>query len=165
MSAGTTVLVDTNVWLDHYLARPSGRPSAATRLLTWAAQDESVSLAYASTTAKDVFFLVAKLLKNEARAAGGAVDEDVARAANEAAWACVENMGRLACAVGADEADLWTACKQRDAENDLEDALILAAARRCSADYLATNDAVLQTRYPALARCPERILADIGAVP
>lgn len=160
-AAELTLLIDANVWLDHYLGRGGGegdKASAATELLLRAANDDAIKLAYSSMTAKDVFFLVGRILKDELRESGQEVDEATAQAANEVAWQCIDNMTELAIAVPADETDLWMARKQRDAQADLEDALILAAAQRAKADHLVTGDKQLLARAPALAITPEALL-------
>lgn len=160
MNGSLTLLIDTNVWLDHFLGR-SNTASPATDVLTYAAKNERVMLTYASTTAKDVFFLVGRILKQEARECG-ALSEGCAQAANEVAWACLENMSELATAIPADEGDLWFARKYRSYHGDFEDNLIVAAARRAKADYIVTTDKLLLKHAPAAAITPQDLLGKLN---
>ena len=82
-----TLLLDTNVWISYYLG-PRGDSVLAKRLLSLAVEND-VQLAYAVTTAKDLFYLLAADCKRTFRAERGELTEDAAAAANELAWACV----------------------------------------------------------------------------
>ena len=62
------VVVDTNVWLDYYLPNRPGYEIARRALL--AAFTRKISLLYAVTTAKDVFFLSSMILKRDGRRDG-----------------------------------------------------------------------------------------------
>ena len=55
----------------------------------------------------------------------------------------MQNMRKLAGLVGADEQDVWFAEKYHSMHPDFEDDLVLAAAKRCEADLLVTNDKAL----------------------
>ena len=137
MGQNPIVVVDTNVWLDNYLA---DRPHAArSREFVLQARKRGVQLAYPVHCLNDIFLLIQAHLKRLARENGELSDAD-ALAIREIAWACIENMREFATAVGADEADAWKACKYRRLTNDLEDNFVLAAAERASADFLVTND-------------------------
>ena len=64
-----------------------------------------------------------------------------------------------ATAVGADESDAWLACKYRKINWDLEDNMVLAAAKRAGADYLVTNDRVLISKANVAALRPADMTA------
>ena len=49
-------------------------------------------------------------------------------------------MREIATAVGADDSDLWLACKYKPTLGDLEDNLVLAAAERAQVDFIVTGD-------------------------
>lgn len=70
------------------------------------------------------------------------------------AWACVDRMRDFAVAVGADESDVWLASKYRSFNWDLEDNMVLAAAKRANVDYLATNDKDLIAKATVAALAP-----------
>lgn len=155
MKGALSLLLDTNVWMDHYLARPqAGNP--ATNLLRQAAQCEHVTLFYAPATAKDVFFLLERTLKAMARSENAELSEGAAEAAREAAWACIDNMSDLATAAPIDESELWIARKFRRDHGDFEDNLIIAAGERANADYIVTSDRQLLAHLPAIVITPQR---------
>ena len=162
MSKQTIALVDTNIWLDNYLG---DRPGAAgSRAFLDRAFAERVVLCYAVTTAKDLFYIIAQALKAQTRDSGREVTEEVALAATETAWKCVENMREAAIAIGADEADLWLAVKYRPLVNDLEDNLIMAAAERAKADFIVTRDKGLLAKSTVAAHTPEDALIILDAL-
>ena len=152
--ARITLLLDTNVWLDYYLGWRRGHAVAA-ELITRACETDA-DLLYAAVTSKDVYYLIAAELKRQARAANaGALDESAARAAGEAAWACVEHLDEIATVVGCDLSDLWLARKQRILHADYEDDLVIAAALRANPTCLVTSDEALLRHAPVAALCVE----------
>ena len=108
----------------------------------------------------DVFYLafidVKRLL------CGQGSDELVAKAARSTAWEYVNGMQEIATAVGADNSDVWLASKWESLHGDIEDNLVLAAAKRAQADYVVTSDRQLWS-HAALAGVaavsPEDMLA------
>lgn len=147
-------LVDTNVWLDNYLADRPNAPQS--RAFFVRARSAGVQLVYPVHCLNDVFLLIQSHLKRAAREQGALSESDV-QAIHEIAWACIENMRELATAVGADESDAWKACKYRALTNDLEDNFVLAAAERVPVDYLVTNDQNLLRKSTVNAYTPEDI--------
>ena len=146
------VAVDTNVWLDNYLG---GRPrSRLSREFIVSALQRGVQLAYPVHVVKDVFYLLQLNLKRKTREKGDLSEGDAA-AISVAAWSCINNMREMATAVGADESDVWQACKYRQLTGDLEDNLVIAAAQRAQADFLVTNDGKLIRKSPVPAFMPE----------
>ena len=138
MTSTPILLLDTNVWIDGYCGdHPHGE--AAKRLLSLGAIGV-VNLAYATTSVKDVFYVLTHEFKRMARAATGELTESQAAAALEGAWGCVNNMAEIASAVGVDQGDVWIARKQRHLHDDLEDNLVAAAAYRANATYLVSSD-------------------------
>lgn len=146
------LLIDTCVWLDVYLGE---RPhSDDARRLVDMALERDIVLMYAATTVKDVHYLVAQTLKRDRRAAGQAVTEVQARADNETAWACVDNMGQIATAVGMDMSDIWLAEHYKRVHPDIEDNLVGAAALRAKTDILVTDDVEFIRHAPVAALTP-----------
>ena len=152
-----SLLIDTNVWLDNYIPDRANSPYA--RSLFSTAQTQGIQLLYAVESIKDVFYMVAADFKAKVRAQGASVGAVEAEAARQLAWSCIENMRELACAVGADESDVWLASKYRALHDDFEDDLILAAARRAQADYLITGDIKLIEKSTVPALTPQSWLA------
>ena len=145
IGTSSIILVDTNIWVDNYLA---GRPFAdGSRNFLHEAYRRGIPLAYPAHCIKDVFFLIQLGLKRLKREQGKLSESDAA-AIRQIAWSCIENMRELASAVAADESDIWTACKQRAVTDDLEDNLVIAAAQRAHARLLVTNDAYLLKHSP-----------------
>ena len=155
------VAVDTNVWLDNYLG---GRPgSRASREFIVSALGRGVQLVYPGHVVKDVFYLLQLNLKRKAREKGDLSEGD-ASAISVAAWSCVNNMREMATAVGADESDIWQACKYQQLTGDLEDNLVIAAAQRAQVDFLVTNDNKLIRKSPVPAFMPEDATAYLEAL-
>lgn len=150
MNIPAAILLDTNVWLDHYLGWRKG--SQAARNLIEKALELGVTLLYAVSSIKDVYYLVASELKRlERQESGGELSESGALAAEAAAWGCVNNLQVIACVVPLDLPDVWMASKQRALHRDFEDDLLIAASLRSKADYLVTNDEKLLRHCPVAA--------------
>lgn len=82
------LLVDTNVWLDYYLQE--GAFDEAKRLVELA-EAGKIDLLYATTTAKDVFYILPRRL---ARRNANGINVSFA----PASWACIEHMMQVATA-------------------------------------------------------------------
>lgn len=153
----SSLVIDTCVWVDNYLGTRPG--SGEARSLLDAAIRLDIDLLYAITSAKDVYYLVAQVLKREQTREGVPLTPSLVAANKETAWACVENMERNATAVGLDASDVWLAHKFKPVHDDFEDNLVVAAARRAKADYLVTNDERLLRHSPVAALSPRDMLA------
>ena len=152
-----SLLVDTNVWFDYYLPSRPGHTEALSLIMF--AYEHGYPLLYPAAIVKDVFYLAANAFKRDMRNEKGALTERDAATASAGAWGCVQNLREQATAVGADESDLWMACKLRSIHNDLEDNLIVAAAERANATYLITNDETLIKHSSVAALTPSDALA------
>lgn len=150
------ILLDTNVWIANYLPAHEGH-GLVVKLLA-AAISGGHELLFPVLSAKDVFYLLSHSQKLQARR-DGELSEEQALAINEFAWGCVENMAALAVPVGADGSDLWLARKGRALQSDLEDGLIVAAAKRGGADFLVSFDERLVKKAPVAALAPADMLA------
>ena len=84
--------------------------------------------------------------------------EPDAIAIQEIAWSCIDNLDEIATAVGVDQSDIWLARKYRTFNSDFEDNLILAAAKRASADFIVTSDQALLTKATVAALTPQDML-------
>ena len=163
MSAGDkpahslSILVDTNVWVDYFVDGRSGHADAVAFIET--AWRESAQLLYPIGALQDVFAVLIMELKREVRAVRE-VDEACMAALRRVAWGCVDSLRDGATAVGADESDAWLACKYRRINWDLEDNMVLAAAKRSGADYLVTSDRALISKANVGALRP----ADMAAL-
>ena len=149
-------MLDAIIWLDCFL------PSRGNQDLAWSILDEALKrndeVLYATETAKDVFYNVARSLKAEERAMRGRVSDGQAQAINEAAWGVVGFMADVATAVGAEQAEVMLAHSLKSSHRDFEDNLLLAAALRAEADYLVTRDKSLVLHAPVTALLPEDML-------
>lgn len=145
------LLVDTNVWLDNF-DETRGTSQLSRNFLDLACE-RGAELLYSVTSIKDLYYLVARRLKVEARQEHGSLSEQDARAAEAYARGCVDNVAEAATGVAADATDLWLARKYQVVHGDLEDCLIMAAAKRANADYVVTNDAkfLRQSTVPTLS--------------
>lgn len=161
-SQQTSLLVDTNVWLDCFLPDRPGH--AETMSLMLFAYEHDYPLLYPTAIVKDVFYLAANAFKRDMRNENGRLTERDAATATETAWGCVSAMRDRATAVGSDESDLWKACGLRNLHNDLEDNLIVAAAQRSNATYLITSDELLIKHAPVAALTPGDALTLLQAM-
>ena len=105
------LLVDTNVWIDAYDGDREQHMRAHVLLDT--AFERGISLAFAVSSLKDVYYALSSALKRQSRAVHGALSEVDARAAEAYAWACVQNMQEIATPVAVDASDVWLAGKFR----------------------------------------------------
>lgn len=141
------ILLDTNVWVDSYLGERPFHKNALSLMSN--ALDGGITLLYAVTSVKDVYYQVAMAVKQEARRENqGSLSQADAMAANAAASACVETMMDVATAVGLDASDVWLARKLQANHPDFEDNFVIAAVMRSSADFLVTNDQKLLLHSP-----------------
>ena len=157
----SAILIDTNVWVDYYVAR-GPRHEASVALVDALEGGQTVPFT-ALTSLKDTYYLIAATLKRMARESSVEVDSSLAAAANETAWGCVRNLVSIApniVRMGAPEALRALSIKETDP--DFEDALIIAAAERVKARYIVTADRGLATRSPIPCVDP-REMADILA--
>lgn len=143
------VLVDTNVWLDYFLAR-SERHEDVTCFVTGAADREDIVLYVASLTLKDLAYQLASQMKLDARRAGAEVTEAVAAAAREVSWSCVRNVLELAVVAPVGSNEVLGAFTLRHVHDDLEDDMILAVAEAVGAHALMTHDAQLARHAESL---------------
>lgn len=143
------ILLDTKVWIDYYLGARPGHELA--RALVGRALGHDATLLYATLSSKDVFYVIASVIKRDCRAKHGTLSDAQATAATATAWACLDNMSDIATAVGCDQSDVWLARNTRRLHADYEDDLILAAARRAGADLLVTSDEQLLRHAPVAA--------------
>lgn len=143
------ILVDTCVWVDNYVGfRPGHRDACAFIDL---ADELGVTLVYAVTSIKDVYYAVGRVLKAAIRQEGASVTDADLEAIDAIAWSCVENMEEIATAVGIDASDIWLAKKYRSIHRDFEDDVVIAAAKRAKVDFLVTNDLQLRRNAPVAA--------------
>lgn len=138
MKNAPTLLIDTNIWIDAFDGDRKQHMRAHVLLDT--AFERGVTLAFAVSSLKDVYYALSSTLKRQNRTVNGALSEEDARSAEAYAWACVQNMQEIATPVAVDVSDVWLAGKFRSQMHDFEDALVAAAALRCHADALVTND-------------------------
>lgn len=148
MSEALTLLLDTNVWLDYYLAHRTQHDAACT--LVQRAVESGAVLLCAAGSLKDVYYVIASEFKRIVRQEDGGLSESAALVAEETAWACACNLQELATPVALDVSDLWVAGKQRALHRDFEDNVVVAAVLRSKARYLVTNDEKL-LRHCAVA--------------
>ncbi|MBQ9006774.1 MAG: PIN domain-containing protein [Atopobiaceae bacterium] len=145
-----TFLVDTNVWIDYFMAtEPHGKEAIA---FFEAVDQRGGTLLYAPTTLKDVFFLVPRILRREAQAASQLEDTLCV----PAAWACVRTMTESAVAAPLSLPECDLAWALRSAHGDLEDNLIIAAAETCNADYVVSYDLAMLEHFSPACITPEQ---------
>ena len=145
-----TFLVDTNVWIDYFMA---SEPHYRAVLSFFEAVDQhGGTLLYAPTTLKDVFFLILRILRREATASGEL--EEVSFA--PAAWACVRTMTEIAVAAPLSLPECDLAWMLRTTHGDLEDNLVIAAAETCNADYVVSYDHAMLEHFSPACITPEQ---------
>lgn len=132
------LLIDTNVWLDYFLGRTNATEPIV-ELFSRAAEAEDIVLFSSSLSVKDVYYILGRTMKADARRVGALTPEAIA-AADETAWMCVRLIRQksIIASVGADE--VFDSFVFRHHHNDFEDDLMLGVANRIDADYVVTED-------------------------
>lgn len=152
----TSLVLDTNVWLDYYLPFRAGH-GVAGKLLTFAAT-HNTNLLYAAHSVVDIFYIVEAQTKRAIATLGVQPSEESSRVAKAMAYDAIKNLGEIATAVGVDQSDMWLMQKYYRIHPDIEDDLIMAAAIRARADYLITNDKQLLQHAVVPVLTPEDFL-------
>lgn len=150
-------LLDTNIWLDCYDAARPNHPDAQT--LMDLLEKADFTIAYASTSIKDFYYLFCAEHKQAIRQRKGQLTQARAQAIQATAWGCLRNMTAIAVAVPIGEPQIWLAEHMHDLHGDFEDNLILAAVETSNADYFVTNDTTLLGK----SACPAFTCADMLA--
>ena len=134
------ILVDTNVWLDYFLAH-GAHHNAVSTFVARACEREDIALYIPSLSLKDLAYQLASLMKFDARRAGKDITPDIAAAARELSWGCVRNV-------------------------DFEDDLVLASLDAAGCQLLMTHDATLARHMGDLCLTAEEgleLLAELDA--
>lgn len=150
----TRILVDTNVWLDYFLAR-GAHHDAVSRFMAQAYGREDVTLYVPSLSLKDLAYQLASLMKLDARRASRDVTPDIAAAAREVSWGCVRNVLEKALVAPVGHAEVLGAFTRKRIHDDFEDDLVLSAADAVGADFLMTHDAALRRHMGGLCLTAE----------
>ncbi|WP_418722683.1 type II toxin-antitoxin system VapC family toxin [Enorma sp.] len=137
------ILVDTNIWLDYFLAR-SGHHHAVSTFIAKAYEREDIVLYVPSLSLKDLAYQLASLMKLDARRAGKDVTPDIAAAACEVSWGCVRNVLEKALVAPIGHTEVLGAFTYKRIHDDFEDDLVLAALGAVDANFLMTHDAALR---------------------
>lgn len=156
MRLPSTILLDTNTWIDSCIGTRTG--SAKSRQLLCACVEKEISVCLAITSLKDIYYQVGAELKRERRATGEALTEAAALAIEEVSWQSVMTIVEQATIVPADTSDVTVARYFHQIHRDFEDDLVLAGVERSGADYLITNDKRLRTHAPVAAITPADML-------
>ena len=143
-----SVLLDTNVWLDYFMGEGPYLDDISQIIAR--ADKGSVSLLYAPTTAKDLFYLIPRRLRRR----GGDADATYA----PAAWACLNRMMEIAAAAPLSFPECELARMLRKDFPDFEDNLIIAAAETADADYIVTQDRAFIKQAPEVCITPARAI-------
>lgn len=153
------LLLDTNVWLDYFFCR-SESVAVISKLIASSFDGELV-LMYAPSSAKDLFYLIPRYLVRLEETG----QECSAASRKAVAWACLQKMMELAVAAPQSFAECELARVLKNAHDDFEDNLIVAAAETAEVDYVVTEDEGLRSAMPEVCISPERALElmSIGA--
>ncbi len=159
-------LIDTNVWMDYFLARTPGH-QAVSKFLRLSIDSDSVAVYVASLSLKDLSYLLANDMKSNARKMGRAITPDVVAVAREMAWTCVRKVIDFAIVAPVGQPELLQAFTYKGVHDDYEDDILLGVAYRIGADYIVTYDKELAERSPIRCLCPREALELVtnGAIP
>ena len=153
------ILIDANVWVDYFVNR-SSKNKDALALISKSYASDSCLLCTPITSVNNIYYAIRQYLKQEAREDEEPLDEEVAKAANEIAWACLATLRKLSFIVPADENDMIEASILKGIHFDYEDNLVAAAAKRVGAEYIVTSDEQMLARQPYPCRSLVDALAD-----
>lgn len=155
------MLLDTNIWVDCYLEQRAGCKAA--RELIALADERGITISYASTSTKDVFYIINDVLKQSVREDKGSLSEADAKGCLAMTWGCLNHMAEIAVAAPIGEPQVWLARRYRDLHEDYEDDLVLAAVETSKADYFVTGDKRLSGKCAAPTFNAEEMLAFLKA--
>ncbi|MDO4797508.1 MAG: PIN domain-containing protein [Coriobacteriales bacterium] len=145
------LVIDTNVCVDYLLGT---QPYCHDILsLFEKCARENISLLYAPTTLKDVFYIIPRQLRRMDANNDVAHDQS---AREQIAWACVETITGIATAIPQALPECNLAWMLRHRHGDFEDNLIVAAAETCDADYVVTYDKTLIEHFAPVCITPEQ---------
>ena len=151
------IVLDTNVVVDYLMGREPACSECKQLLLMHAACQHAVYVAALSL--KDAYYLVGMQLKRMERQASGSLDDAMARAANEVAWACIRSLVENVLVLPVGRAESLQALAYQAVHGDFEDNLVVAAARSANADFLVTNDSDLLRHAPVACLSSSDMLA------
>ena len=148
-----SLLIDTNLWVDYFVGN---EPYAREVMELFEECDRrAVTLMYAPTSLKDVFYLVPRSLRRAAIDSGTDVGDVSFK---PAAWACVEKMTEIAVSATLSLAECELAWMLRNSHADLEDDLVVAAAETGKASYVVTYDTELLRHFAPVCVTPSQVL-------
>lgn len=136
------ILVDTNIWLDYFLAR-GVHHHAVSAFIAKAYEREDIALYVPSLSLKDLAHQLASLMKLDARRAGKDITPDIAAAAREVSWGCVRSVLEKALVAPVSRMEVLGAFTYKRIHDDFEDDLVLAALDSVDANFLMTHDDAL----------------------
>ena len=148
------ILVDTNIWLDYFLARGVHHHAVSTFIAkTYGRED--IALYVPSLSLKDLAYQLASLMKLDARRAGKDITPDIVAAAREVSWGCVRSVLEKALVGPIGHTEVLGAFTRKRIHDDFEDDLVLSAADAVGADFLMTHDAALRRHMGGLCLTAE----------
>lgn len=159
------ILVDTNIWLDYFLARGTHHDAVST-FMAKAYQREDTALYVPSLSLKDLAYQLASLMKLDARRAGKEVTPEIAAAAREVSWGCVRNVLEKALVAPIGRTEALGAFTYKRIHDDFEDDLVLASLDAAGCQLLMTHDAALRRHMGNLCLTAEEgleLLAELDA--
>ena len=136
------ILVDTNIWLDYFLARGKHH-KAVSMFMAKVFEREDIALYVASLSLKDLAYQMSNLMKLDTKKAGKEITPDIAAAARETAWGCVRNVLEKALVAPTGAAEVLGAFTYKRMHDDFEDDLVLAALDAADGHLLMTHDTKL----------------------
>ena len=151
------IVLDTNIIVDYLMGRDPACSECRQMLLMHAACEHAFYVT--SLSLKDAYYLVSMQLKRMERQASGRLDDGMARAANEVAWACVRSLVENVLVLPVGRAESLMALTYKPLHGDFEDNLVIAAARSANADFVVTNDASLLRHAPIACLSSSDMLA------
>lgn len=152
------LLLDTNIWLDYFLAR-STHHAVVDTLIASAANREDIALYVTSLSLKDIAYQLAAQMQADVRRSGKRVDENSASAAREVAWGCVRNVLEKAIVLPIGYDEVLRAFTFKPLHDDLEDDLVLGAMEASGVAVLVTHDQKLAKHAEGICFTAEEALA------
>lgn len=137
------ILVDTNIWLDYFLAR-GVHHHAVSAFIAKTYGREDIALYVPSLSLKDLAYQLASLMKLDARRAGKDISSDIAAATREVSWGCMRSVLEKALVAPIGHTEVLGAFTYKRIHDDFEDDLVLAALDAVDANFLMTHDDTLR---------------------
>lgn len=144
------LIFDTNVLIDYCFKDRSDISTDSLQMIYVATECGHTCLAPVNIV-NDFTYIINTILKRDKEIQDSSIR-------NQIIWGFFDKIKDVVGFVGCDVSDIFVAEKFRFDNCDMEDNLVVAAAMRCGADYLITNDKDLNKKQLVPTKTPKQMI-------